>query len=96
MHNILSIVAKRIYARITGLSWDAVIVFVACHFAISWGMIALAGGEKIAEGGIFWYYYATTATTAPSGNASWTGRRSGSRVSEAFLKSARHARAGAP
>ncbi len=77
MHNILSIVAKRIYARIIGLSWDAVIVFAACHFAMSWGLIALAGGEEIVKGGIFWYFYATTATTVGYGDyspATWAGR----------------------
>ena len=77
MHIILSRLAKRIYARITGVSWDAVFVLAACHFAISWGMIALAGGEEIAEGGTFWYFYATTATTVGYGDyspATWAGR----------------------
>ena len=77
MHIILSRVAKRIYARITGVSWDAVFVLAACHFAISWGVIVLAGGEAIAEGGIFWYFYATTVTTVGYGDyspATWAGR----------------------
>ena len=77
MHIILSRIAKRIYARIAGLSWDAIFVLGACHFAISWGAIALTGGEEIAEGGIFWYYYATTATTIGYGDyspATWAGR----------------------
>ena len=77
MHIILSRVAKRIYARITEVSWDAVFVLAACHFAISWGMIALAGGEEIVEGGKFWYFYATTATTVGYGDyspATWAGR----------------------
>jgi voltage-gated potassium channel len=77
MHIILSRVAKRIYARIAALSWDAVFILAACHFAISWGIIALAGGEDIAEAGIFWYFYATTATTVGYGDyspATWAGR----------------------
>ena len=77
MHIILSRVAKRIYARIVGLSWDTVLVLAACHFAISWALIALAGGEEIAEGGKFWYFYATTATTVGYGDYSpstWPGR----------------------
>ncbi len=77
MHIILSIVAKRIYARIAVLSWDAILVLAACHFAISWGVIALIGGEEIGEGSIFWYYYATTATTVGYGDyspATWAGR----------------------
>ena len=77
MHIILSRVAKRIYARIAGLSWDAVFVLAACHFGISWGAIAVTGGEEIAEGGIFWYFYATTATTVGYGDyspATWWGR----------------------
>ena len=68
MHIILSRLARRIYASIAGLSWGAVFVFAACHFAISWGVIALTGGEKMAEGGIFWYFYATTATTVGYGD----------------------------
>ena len=72
MHNFLSIVAKRIYVKIAGLSWDVVIVLAACHIAISWGVIALAGGEDIAEGGTFWYFYATTATTVGYGDYSPT------------------------
>ncbi len=77
MHTILSRVANRIYARIAGLSWDTVFVLAACHLAISWGVIALTGGEEIAEGGVFWYFYATTATTVGYGDYSpttWGGR----------------------
>ena len=77
MHIILSRVAKRIYARIAGLRWDAVFVLAACHFAISWGVMALVGGKEIAEVGIFWYFYATTATTVGYGDysaATWAGR----------------------
>ena len=77
MHIILSRLTKRIYARIAGLSWDAVFVLAACHFAISWGVIVLTGGEEIAEGGIFWYFYATSATTVGYGDYSpgtWAGR----------------------
>ncbi len=77
MHIILSRIAKRIYARIAGLSWDTVFVLAAFHFAISWGLIALVGGEEMAERGIFWYFYATTATTVGYGDfspATWGGR----------------------
>ena len=77
MHTILSRVANRIYARIAGLSWDTIFVLAACHLAISWGVIALTGGEEIAEGGVFWYFYATTATTVGYGDYSpttWGGR----------------------
>ena len=77
MHLILSRVAKRFYARIAGLSWDTVFILVACHFTISWGLIVLTGGEEIAEGGKFWYFYAATATTVGYGDyapASWAGR----------------------
>jgi voltage-gated potassium channel len=40
------------------------------HIAVSWGLLALVGGEKIASGGIFWYFYATTATTVGYGDYS--------------------------
>ena len=77
MQIILSRAARRVYARIAGLSWDTVFVLAACHFTISWGVIALTGDEEIAEGGIFWYFYATTATTVGYGDyspATWAGR----------------------
>ena len=77
MHIILSRVARRLYARITGLSWDTVFILAACHFIVSWGAVALIGGEEIAEGRIFWYFYATTATTVGYGDyspATWAGR----------------------
>ena len=70
MHIILSRVVKRLYARISGLSWDTVLFVTVFHFAVSWGLIALTGGEKIASGEIFWYFYATTATTVGYGDYS--------------------------
>ena len=68
MYVLLSRVAKRLYARISGLSWDVVLFMTVFHVAVSWGLIALIGGEKIAGGEIFWYFYATTATTVGYGD----------------------------
>ncbi|MCH7633360.1 MAG: NAD-binding protein [Proteobacteria bacterium] len=70
MYVILSRVAKRLYARISGLSWDIVLIMTVSHFMVSWGLIALVGGEKVASGEIFWYFYATTATTVGYGDYS--------------------------
>ena len=70
MYAILSRVARRLYARISGLSWDTVLIGTVFHLAVSWGLMALIGGEKIASGEIFWYFYATTATTVGYGDYS--------------------------
>ena len=70
MYLILSRVAKRLYARVSSLSWDTVLLVTVFHFAVSWGLMALVGGEKIASGEIFWYFYATTAATVGYGDYS--------------------------
>ncbi len=70
MYLILSRVAKRLYARISGLSWDTILLLTVSHFAVSWCLIAIIGGEKIANGDIFWYFYATPATTVGYGDYS--------------------------
>jgi voltage-gated potassium channel len=70
MYLILSRVAKRLYARVSSLSWDTVLFVTILHFTVSWGLMALVGGEKIASGEIFWYFYATTAATVGYGDYS--------------------------
>ena len=70
MYLTLARVARRLYARVSGLSWDTILTMTVAHFAVSWGLIALTGGEKIASGEIFWYFYATTATTVGYGDYS--------------------------
>lgn len=70
MHIFLARVAKRIYVRVSGLSWDTVITLTAFHFGVSWGLLFLIGGENIASGDIFWYFYVTTATTVGYGDYS--------------------------
>ena len=72
MHIILSRIAKQIYARISGLSWETVFVSTACHFFLSWGLLILAGDEEIANGDLFWYFYITTSTTVGYGDFSPT------------------------
>jgi len=72
MHIILSRVAKRIYSRVSALTWDTVIVLTACHFGISWGLLYLFGGENISSGNIFWYFYVISATTVGYGDFSPT------------------------
>lgn len=72
MHIILSRFAKKIYARISGLSWETVLILTACHFLLSWGLIGLAGDEEIATGELFWYFYVTTSTTVGYGDFSPT------------------------
>ena len=70
MYLILSRISKRLYVRISGLSWDTILSLLVIHFAVSWGLIALIGGEKIAGSELFWYFYATTATTVGYGDYS--------------------------
>jgi len=65
---IWSRVAKRLYARISSLSWDTVLFLTAFHFAASWCLIAAVGGETLADSEIFWYFYTTTATTVGYGD----------------------------
>lgn len=70
MHMILSRLTKRLYVRISGLSWDFVIFMTAAHFFTSWIALDAIGGEEIAGSDIFWYFYATTATTVGYGDYS--------------------------
>lgn len=72
MHIILSRIAKQIFSRISGLSWETVFVLTACHFLLSWGLLILAGDEEIANGDLFWYFYITTSTTVGYGDFSPT------------------------
>ncbi len=70
MYLTLSRLARRLYARISALSWDTVLTVTVIHFAVSWGLMILAGGEKIASAELFWYFYVTTATTVGYGDYS--------------------------
>jgi voltage-gated potassium channel len=70
MYLILSRVAIRLYARISGLSWDTVLILTVVHFAVSWGLVVLVGGERISSYELFWYFYAVTATTVGYGDFS--------------------------
>ena len=68
MHIFLSRLAKRLYVRISGLSWDVVCLVTAAHFIVSWIALDFIGGEEIAGSSIFWYFYVTTATTVGYGD----------------------------
>ena len=70
MNLILSRIARYLYVRITGLTWDVVCLITAVHFALSWAALEYIGGEEIAGAEIFWYFYATTATTVGYGDYS--------------------------
>ena len=69
MSIILSRIAKRLYARVSALSWDAILTISLLHFCLSWGLID-AANEEISGPDIFWYFYATTATTVGYGDYS--------------------------
>jgi voltage-gated potassium channel len=68
---IFSRIAKRLYNRVASLSWDTVLVLSLFHFFLSWLLIA-AAAEEIATPDLFWYFYATTATTVGYGDFSPT------------------------
>jgi len=70
MHFILPIIARGLYARVTNLTWDIVLILTLGHFALSWIMLTAIGGEKISSGELFWYFYAITATTVGYGDYS--------------------------
>ena len=70
MYLILTRISRRLYARISSLSWDTILITTAVHFTISWVLIFVVDDEAIASGEIFWYFYATTATTVGYGDYS--------------------------
>lgn len=70
MHFFLSRVAKLILVRVTGLSWETVLLLTGLHYFASWGLLALSGSEEISSGQLFWYFYVTTATTVGYGDYS--------------------------
>ena len=67
---LLSRLGKRLYARISRVGWDIVLVLTAFHFGLSWLLILAVGDGEIARGDVFWYFYATTATTVGYGDYS--------------------------
>ena len=72
MYIILSRLAKHLYTRVSDLTWDTIVTLTVFHFLVSWALLIFVGGEKIASYDIFWYFYATTATTVGYGDYSPT------------------------
>lgn len=70
MHIILTRISRQLYARVSDLTWDTVFLVTALHFTLSWIVIEAVGEDKIASSEIFWYFYATTATTVGYGDYS--------------------------
>ena len=72
MYAIFSRLAKRLYTRVSDLSWEIVLSLTIFHFTASWALLIFIGDEKIAGRDVFWYFYATTATTVGYGDFSPT------------------------
>ena len=49
MYLVLSRVMQRLYARVSGLTWDIVLLMTVFHFAVSWGLLALIGSRENRE-----------------------------------------------
>ncbi len=68
VHPIFSRLAKRIYRHVAELSWASLAAIAILHFVGSWVALAVFEGGGIARPDVFWYFYATTATTVGYGD----------------------------
>ncbi len=59
---------KSIYLHFTRLTWDALLLLVALHLAVSYLAIRLFETGEITELVAFWYYYVVTVTTTGYGD----------------------------
>jgi len=59
---------RRIYRHVAEMRWDALALFGAGHFGLSWLLTSLVEQTEITAPDVFWYYYLVTATTVGYGD----------------------------
>ncbi len=61
---------RRIYAQLQEVSWKLVLILGLAHFVLSYVFLQASGEPDLGSLHVFWYFYATTATTVGYGDLS--------------------------
>lgn len=61
---------RRVNLQLLSLSWLALLLIIAVHFIVSWALLIHAREASLIRSDLFWYFYATTATTVGYGDYS--------------------------
>lgn len=67
---VLGRLGKALGRHLRRVSWLAVVLALLAHMLVTWGLLAIAGEEKLVPVNAFPYYYMTTATTIGYGDLS--------------------------